>query len=224
MTGVVASLWAEAGGQLRGGVVEATPAAAPTGKTRVPAPAPRTARAWTSQSTTSLAEVIRELNKTSNNDAARDLLLSLAPPTTPGATRLGGAQERVGAWLLDQGLADGDIAIDDGSGQSRLERGRPRAMVQLLLNQWRAKDARVFVDSLPIAGVDGTLASRMRTGPASGRAFMKTGTLSDTRALAGYVLGHSGKVYAVALMVNHPQAARATPALDALVEWLAKNG
>lgn len=224
MTGVVASLWAETGGRLRGGVVEATPPAAPGGKTRASTPAPRTARAWSSQSVSSVAEVIHELNKTSNNDAARDLLLSLAPPKTPGATRLSGAQDRVGAWLLDQGLADGDIAIDDGSGQSRLERGRPRAMVQLLLNQWRAKDARVFVDSLPIAGVDGTLANRMRKGPASGRAFLKTGTLSDTRALAGYVLGHSGKVYAVALVVNHPQAARATPALDALVEWLAKNG
>jgi D-alanyl-D-alanine carboxypeptidase/D-alanyl-D-alanine-endopeptidase (penicillin-binding protein 4) len=53
---------------------------------------------------------------------------------------------------------------------------------------------------------------------------LKTGTLSDTRALAGYVMGNSGKEYAVALMVIHPQAARAASALDALVEWLAKNG
>ena len=218
---LVASLWAEAGGQLRGGVVEAAPVAQPAPKVRAPERSPAAVRAWASQSVTSLPAVMRELNKTSNNDAARELLLSLA---TPAAPELRGAQGRVGAWMREQGLADGDLTIDQGSGQSRLERGRPRAMVQLLVNQWRAKDARVFVDSLPIAGVDGTLANRMRNGPATGRAFMKTGTLSDTRALAGYVLGQSGKVYAVALLVNHPRAARATPALDALVEWLAKNG
>ena len=215
----VASLWAEAGGQLRGGVVEAAPARGL--EARAPERSPPAARAWASQSVSSMPEVMRELNKTSNNDAARDLLLSLATPSAPA---LRSAQGRVGAWLRDQGLADGDLTIDQGSGQSRLERGRPRAMVQLLVNQWAAKDARVFVDSLPIAGVDGTLAHRMRNGPACGRAFMKTGTLSDTRALAGYVMGRSGKVYAVALFVNHPLAARTTPALDALVEWLAKNG
>lgn len=222
LPGMVASLWAEAGGRVRGGVVEAPrDEQRSVKKSRSAALPRRTTRAWTSQIVTSLPEVIREMNKTSNNVAARDLLLSLA---TPAAPALRGAQDRVEAWLRGQGLAEGDIRIDEGSGQSRVERGRPRAMVQLLVNQWQSKDARVFVDSLPIAGVDGTLANRMRKGPATGRAFMKTGTLSDTRALAGYVMGQSGKVYAVALMVNHPQAARATPALDALVEWLAKNG
>jgi D-alanyl-D-alanine carboxypeptidase/D-alanyl-D-alanine-endopeptidase (penicillin-binding protein 4) len=134
------------------------------------------------------------------------------------------AQRRVAEWLRSQGLADDDLRIDDGSGRSRLARGRPRALVQLLVNEWRSKDARVFVDSLPIAGVDGTLSRRMRGGAAAGRAFLKTGSLSDTRALAGYVTARSGKVYAIALLVNHTQAARATPALDALVEWLAANG
>jgi D-alanyl-D-alanine carboxypeptidase/D-alanyl-D-alanine-endopeptidase (penicillin-binding protein 4) len=162
------------------------------------------------------------MNKTSNNTAARSLLLSIAPAGSGAG--LPQAQGRVRAWLLAQGLGDGDIHIDEGSGQSRNERGKPRALVQLLCNEWRAKDSKAFIDSLPIAGVDGTLAGRMRKGSATGRAFLKTGTLSDTRALAGYVLGASGKVYAVSFMVNHPQAARATPALDAMVEWLAKNG
>ncbi|HJW11964.1 MAG TPA: D-alanyl-D-alanine carboxypeptidase [Albitalea sp.] len=53
---------------------------------------------------------------------------------------------------------------------------------------------------------------------------MKTGSLRETRALAGYVRARSGTVYAVAAMVNHPGAARATPALDALIEWVARNG
>jgi D-alanyl-D-alanine carboxypeptidase/D-alanyl-D-alanine-endopeptidase (penicillin-binding protein 4) len=75
--------------------------------------------------------------------------------------------------------------------------------------------------SLPVAGMDGTLQHRMQGTAAEGHAFLKTGTLLDTRALAGYVHAASGKMYAVALMVNHPEAARATPALDRFVEWLA---
>jgi D-alanyl-D-alanine carboxypeptidase/D-alanyl-D-alanine-endopeptidase (penicillin-binding protein 4) len=97
-------------------------------------------------------------------------------------------------------------------------------MVQLLHNAWRTSGSQAFVNSLPIAGVDGTLARRMRTGSATGQAYLKTGTLSDTRALAGYVRAKSGKVYAVAALANHAHASRATPALDAFIEWVAQNG
>jgi D-alanyl-D-alanine carboxypeptidase/D-alanyl-D-alanine-endopeptidase (penicillin-binding protein 4) len=64
----------------------------------------------------------------------------------------------------------------------------------------------------------------MLEGPATGQAFLKTGTLSDTRALAGYVRSRSGVVYAVAAIVNHPDAARARGVLDAFIAWLARNG
>jgi D-alanyl-D-alanine carboxypeptidase/D-alanyl-D-alanine-endopeptidase (penicillin-binding protein 4) len=74
-----------------------------------------------------------------------------------------------------------------------------------------------------VAGVDGTLVGRMTRGAATGQAFLKTGTLLDTRALAGYVKSRSGRTYAVAALVNHPDARRATPALDALIEWLARS-
>jgi len=141
-----------------------------------------------------------------------------------GGGMLSTAQARMKTWLRTQGLADGDIRVDEGSGQSRAERGKPRAMVQLLVNAWRGAASQAFVDSLPIAGVDGTLRNRMRSGPASGQAFLKTGTLSDTRALAGYVRAKSGRVYAVAAIVTHPNAAKGTPALDALIEWVAREG
>ena len=97
-------------------------------------------------------------------------------------------------------------------------------MVQLLRNAWRAEGAQAFVNSLPIAGVDGTLVNRMRNGSATGQAFLKTGTLSDTRALAGYVRSRSGVVYAVTAIVNHPDAARARAALDVFIGWVAKHG
>ncbi|HEV8313090.1 MAG TPA: D-alanyl-D-alanine carboxypeptidase [Burkholderiaceae bacterium] len=202
----VAALWAESGGRLRGRVVVEAGKGA------------RAAPPWSSQIFSALPELIHDINKTSNNSAARSLLSSLASGTAPDALT------RVRGWLRSEGLADDDIQLELGSGQSPLERGKPRALVQLLCNAWRAGHARVFIDSLPIAGVDGTLAQRLRHGVATGRAYLKTGTLSDTRALAGYVVARSGKVYALAVLVNHPQAARATPALDRLVEALAQEG
>lgn len=215
----VAGLWAEAGGVLRGRVIEMGhfPDEAPVTNAR-------TKVLWASEFSIPLSQVVREINKTSDNEAARSLLLSLsADGISPGQARQD-AKNRIHEWLRGQGLADGDIRVDLGSGQSREERGRPRAMVQLLCNAWRTKGAQAFVDSLPIAGVDGTLANRMRDGLAKGQAFLKTGTLSDTRALAGYVRGSSGTVYAVTAIVNHPDAARARPALDAFISWVVKHG
>ncbi|MDQ6629882.1 MAG: D-alanyl-D-alanine carboxypeptidase, partial [Pseudomonadota bacterium] len=231
----VAELWAEAGGSLRGHVVERDAGA---GRPRGPR--------WSSELLTPVAEVLREMNKTSNNEAARSVMLSLAGsasarsaerPTgrasakagiAADSTRLGAAlktaQERMRDWLRGQGLRDGDITVVVGSGQSRAERGKPRALVELLCNAWRGGSSQTLVDSLPIAGVDGTLVHRMTHGPAAGQAYLKTGTLSDTRALAGYVRARSGRVYAVSLIVTDPDAAKATPALDSMVEWIAKAG
>ena len=215
---MVADLWAEAGGSLRGHVVERDVAAA----------RPRVAR-WSSELLTPVGEVLREMNKTSNNEAARNVLLSLAPGGDDAGMglkvgALKAAQERMRGWLRTQGLHDGDITVVLGSGQSRAERGKPRALVDLLRNAWRGTDSQTLVDSLPIAGVDGTLIHRMTSGAATGQAYLKTGTLSDTRALAGYVRANSGRVYAVSMIVTDPAAAKGTPALDSLVEWIARAG
>ena len=217
---MVAALWAETGGSLRGQVIERDAHAA----------RPRGARAL-SPLATPVGEVVREMNKTSNNEAARNVLLALADegavPRAGGAAQdaaLRASQRRLRDWLRSQGLRDGDITIVLGSGQSRAERGRPRALVDLLRAAWLGPSAQALMDSLPIAGVDGTLVHRMKGGAAAGQAWLKTGTLSDTRALAGYVRGRSGKVYAVSLVACHPEAAQATPTLDAIVEWIASSG
>ena len=216
---MVADLWVEAGGSLRGRVVERDVAAL----------RPRATR-WSSELLTPVGEVLREMNKTSNNEAARNVLLSLAPGGDDAGTgglkvgTLKAAQERMRGWLRTQGLHDGDITVVLGSGQSRAERGKPRALVELLRTAWRGADSQTLVDSLPIAGVDGTLIHRMTSGAATGQAYLKTGTLSDTRALAGYVRAKSGRVYAVSMIVTDPEAAKGTPALDSLVEWIARDG
>lgn len=218
----VAGLWAQAGGVLRGGVVD-KPASTGAATLQRDAAGDLVLPLSIHQSD-KLPQVVHDINKTSNNLGARNLLLSLSQGFPLKAATLAGAQLRVHRWLQGQGLDEGDIQIDNGSGLSRTERGKPRAMVQLLCNAWAGRNAQSFVDSLPIAGIDGTLAHRMRHGLATGHAWLKTGTLLDARALAGYVKARSGKVYAVAAMVNHPAAARATPALDALIEWLAQHG
>jgi D-alanyl-D-alanine carboxypeptidase/D-alanyl-D-alanine-endopeptidase (penicillin-binding protein 4) len=78
--------------------------------------------------------------------------------------------------------------------------------------------------SLPLVGIDGSMRNRLRGSPAGGWARMKTGTLRDTTALAGYVPDPQGRLWVVVAMVNHPQAAAGGPALDALVDWVARGG
>ncbi len=78
------------------------------------------------------------------------------------------------------------------------------------------------MSSLPIAGVDGTL-RRIKGQTAAGQAHLKTGSLRDVAGIAGYVHGASGKRYVLVAIANHPNAAAARPALDALVNWAAQD-
>jgi D-alanyl-D-alanine carboxypeptidase/D-alanyl-D-alanine-endopeptidase (penicillin-binding protein 4) len=216
------AMWAAAGGVLHGRVVSAaiTPGVSP-----IPlGPDGEPQRPLSFHGSKPLTEMVRDINKVSDNFAARNLMLSLSPGFPERPATLAGAQKIIGMWLRDQGLQDGDVRVENGSGLSHTERAKPRAMVQLLRKAWLTDQARAFFESLPIAGVDGTLKNRLHGGRAAGQAYLKTGSLNDTSALAGYVHGLSGKMYAVALMVNSSDPAAGRPALDAMVEWLAKNG
>ncbi len=216
------AMWAATGGVLRGKVVAAP---AVPGISPIPlAPNGEPVPPLSFDRSKPLTELVRDINKVSDNVGARNLMLSLSPGFPARPATLAGAQRTIILWLRDQGLADGDIEVENGSGLSHSERAKPRAMVQLLRKAWRADQAQAFFDSLPIAGVDGTMKARLTGSRAAGQAYLKTGTLNDTRALAGYVHGMSGKMYAVALMVNSTDPAAGRPALDAMVVWLAKNG
>lgn len=217
----IAGLWREAGGQLHGRVLDKSrPDRAglmpegPDGELQLP---------FSTHISPPLPELLREINKTSDNLAARNLMLALSRGFPHQPATLAAAQARMREWLARQGIAPGDIEIENGSGLSRAERAKPRAFVDLLARAWQTRQAASLIDSLPVAGVDGTLEHRMTRGAAAGQAHLKTGTLLDTRALAGYVKSRSGRTYAVAALVNHPDAGRATPALDALIEWLARS-
>ncbi len=208
-----AGLWQQLGGRWLGRAVEA---AAPPGTRLL---ARRQARPW--------GEVLRTLNKTSDNALSRMLFLNLgvpamaSDPQTPTAA-LAGAE--VLRWFSEHGINSTGVVLDNGSGLSRSERLSPWQLVQVLQVAHRARYASDLLMSLPVPGVDGTMRNRLKDSPAAGWARLKTGTLRNVVALAGYVTDTSGQQWAVALMINHDRAALGRPVLDALVDHIARLG
>lgn len=172
-----------------------------------------------------LADVVRDVNKRSDNPITRTLFLtlgalSLSDPALPTAQR---AEAEIRAWFERNGIPQEGLVIENGSGLSRAERVRPSQLAAVLRASSRAQWSPEFIASLPIAGVDGTMRKRLSYPPALGRARVKTGTLRDTSGVAGYVTG-SGGTYVVAAIVNHPLATHAVarPILDELLDWVAR--
>jgi serine-type D-Ala-D-Ala carboxypeptidase/endopeptidase (penicillin-binding protein 4) len=172
-------------------------------------------------------EVLRPLNKTSDNAHARLLYLLLGVPAMaaePQATTLALAERDVRRWLAEQKIGDAGLVLDNGSGLSRSERISPQQLAQMLVVAHRSRYAADLQMSLPVAGVDGTMRRRLKDGPATGWARLKTGTLRNVAALAGYVRDPQGRPWAVAMMINHDEAGKARPALDALIESFVRVG
>ena len=224
---LVAGAWAASGGQLSDRVIHRD-GAAPTvrGARRARTPAsPYPGKPWATLESAPLPELVRAINKDSNNLMARNLLLSIAPGFSPTTSTLQLARQRMGQWLKKHGLAQDAPHIDNGSGLAHTERGNVLTMVQLLQAAWNdAKVQKVFLASLPVAGADGTLSHRFKGSPAQRNAFLKTGTLTGVRSLAGYVRGKSGRMIAVAIVVNSERATAAVPAMDRFIEWVQENG
>ena len=224
---LVAGAWAAAGGQLDGRVLHRD-GAAPTvrGARRARTPAsPYPGKPWATLDSAPLPELVRAINKDSNNLMARNLLLSMAPGFSPTTSTLDLARQRLALWFKKVGVAASAPKVDNGSGLAHSEQGSVLAMVQLLQTAWGdPKTQKVFLASLPVAGADGTLAGRFKGSPAQRNAFLKTGTLTGVRSLAGYVRGQSGQMIAVAIVVNSEQAGAAVPALDKFIEWVRQHG
>ena len=103
---------------------------------------------------------------------------------------------------MQLGIATEHVAYRDGSGLSRHDYVTPRAILQVLDAMRRAPWGSMFRLSLPLAGVDGTIANRMKNTPAAGNASAKTGTLDRTRALSGYVTSADGRVVMFSMIAN----------------------
>lgn len=169
----------------------------------------------------SLANTIRQINKQSNNVMARTLFLTL------GAERMGaGATPQTGASaalavLNGQKVDTRGWVLDNGAGLSREGRVTADGLAGMLDTAWHSPLMPEFISSLAISGVDGTVKRRLRDDEVKGMAHLKTGTLRDVRALAGYVLGASGKRYVLVSIVNDDRSAGVRAFDDALVSWLA---
>lgn len=203
-------LWKELGGTLAKDVAEG----------RVPGDAKPVV--WHDSRT--LGDVIRYINKHSNNVMARTLLLTLgAQQSGPGATSATGAAAALGV-LQRQGVDTRGWVIDNGAGLSRSSRLTAAGLATMFDVAWQSPLMPEFISSLAIVGVDGTVRRRLRNGEAQGRAHLKTGTLRDARALAGYVTGAGGKRYLLVKFVNGERAVAGGRAFDdALISWLAER-
>ena len=158
-----------------------------------------------------LADDVQDINKFSNNVMARQLMLTLA--------------------LEKMGLQFPELVIENGSGLSRNEAISAQHMNELLVTARKLAVAETFYNSLPLAGADGTMRNRLMTQlrkflhlKKKPEARSKTGSLSDVRAISGYVISKSGKMYAVTSFINHPNAWRGLEAHDQLLAWLLEDG
>ena len=204
--GLFQVLWRELGGTFTGGVRDGT--------------APPGAKLLFAQPSPPLAEVVRDINKFSNNVMARQLFLTLgaagmgAPADADKATRV------VRAWAAQKKLALPELVLENGSGLSRIERITARGLGQVLVSAWRSPVMSELMSSLPLVAVDGTMRRRLANSELAGQAHIKTGSLNGVRAIAGYVLDARGRTVVVVCLVNHPRALAAQPLQDALLAWI----
>ena len=166
-------------------------------------------------------------NKLGDNALTRLLFLQLGVPAmsaNPQATTLELAQRDVQRWFDEQRIDRDGLVMDNGSGLSRSERIAPRTMARAIEAAINGQHAPELLMSLPVAGVDGTMRNRLKGTRAEGWARLKTGTLKNVTALAGTVRDTRGDTWIVVAFINHDDAAKGRPALDALVEWVANSG
>ncbi len=206
--GTFQRLWGHWGGTISGGVRQGL--------------APPTKRPLVVWQSPPLAEIIRAVNKWSNNVMTRLLLYSLAVSKfDPPVTKEQGI-EVLRDYLKQSNLDDTDLTIDNGSGLSRNTRVTAELMNDLLRHAYRDPYMPEFIASLSINGLDGTTRRRLRDPPEFGRMHLKTGRLDDVAAIAGYVVAASGTTYSVVLMINHTDVHRGPgrKIQDALLTWV----
>jgi D-alanyl-D-alanine carboxypeptidase/D-alanyl-D-alanine-endopeptidase (penicillin-binding protein 4) len=169
-----------------------------------------------------LAEIARPLLKDSINLYGEAFMRLNADkgsfPTNDAA--LDGLRKRLTAW----GVPEGSYQLVDGSGLSRRDALSPEALMTVLRRMFDASGASPFLAALPVAGVDGSLAGRMKGTAAEGNVRAKTGTMSNIRSLAGYVTTGSGERLAFVIVINNFEGtgAEANQAIDAITVRLAE--
>src|SRR5690606_15184755 len=204
--GLFRQLWGELGGRLAGGVRDGV--------------VPPGAKLVATQESPALSEIVRDINKYSNNAMSRQLYLTLGaaafgPPATPEKS-----DRALKLWLARKRLDLPELVIENGSGLSRIERISARGLGSMLAAAWRSPVMPEFIASMPVVGVDGTL-RRLKHLTYARQAHIKGGTINGVRAIAGYVLDATGRRWIVACLINHPKVhnGNARVVFDALLQW-----
>ncbi len=206
--GTFRTLWTQSGGAIDGAM-------------RL-APLPEDAVLIYSHDSLPLPEIIRLVNKYSNNVMARHLLLTLGAEKfgAPATTQNG--REAIRLWLAEHQIRIPGFMLDNGSGLSRDERITVRGLADVLDIAWHSPFMPEFAASLPLAATDGTLRNRFAAAGMQGRLRLKTGRIDDVSGLAGFVNAASGKTYVVVILINHPGAHSGTAdgVQTELIHWV----
>jgi len=206
--GLFMQLWSELGGQLDGDLImRAVPDALDP------------VLVWNSLP---LSDVIKSINKFSNNLMTRHLLLTIGAETLGPPATVGKGIQAVNYFLEDRDFDTSLLNLSNGAGLSRDTRITTELLNAILRDAWTSPYMPEYVASLPINGMDGTMRGRLRGRELSGRMHIKTGTLNEVSAVAGYVYSRSNKVYAVTGIINHELADRGpgVELMDALLNWV----
>jgi serine-type D-Ala-D-Ala carboxypeptidase/endopeptidase (penicillin-binding protein 4) len=208
--GTFVQLWRESGGEF-------------SGKLRIE-PTPADAKALYSFDSLSLAEIVRLTNKHSNNLMARHLLLTLGKERFGNPATVEKGTEAIAEWGRARDFDLSGVDIDNGSGLSRSTHISVLQMSKILSAAYRSRFAPEYLASFPLAGMDGTLRSRMKTAPA-GSVRLKTGHLDGVSGVAGFVTTAAGKTYVLVSLVNNVRAdfGAAEPLHAALAAWILAN-
>jgi D-alanyl-D-alanine carboxypeptidase/D-alanyl-D-alanine-endopeptidase (penicillin-binding protein 4) len=200
--GAVRAIWQELGGSI-------------LGKDRVDV-VPGSAKLLAKAFSPDLTEIIRDINKFSNNTMAQQLFLSLGSEYRNEADGddAKAAQRVIRQWLAKKGITAPHLVMENGSGLSRAERVSAREMAIILQAAWRSPYAAEFMSSMPLAGMDGTMRKRLKRTPLLGEAHIKTGTLNTVRAIAGFSRDSNGNTWAVVAILNDPRPWGASSVLD----------
>ena len=209
--------------------------AAPPSTTSV---APVTTRLLAEHVSRALPEVLRDVNKNSDNTLARTVFLSLGsleadpalgsrplPPDGLNTTTSARADAAIRTWLQQHNIDSTGLVLDNGSGLSRSERATATQLAGVLQAGLKSNWMPEFLSSLPIAATDGTMRRRLKDSPAATRARIKTGSLNGVIAIAGYVQDANNQPVVVVAMLNDARVAGGAgrAVLDALIDWVARQ-
>jgi D-alanyl-D-alanine carboxypeptidase/D-alanyl-D-alanine-endopeptidase (penicillin-binding protein 4) len=210
--GAILALWSQLGGTVAGEIREGeTPPGAVPLHTLESDP---------------LAQVVRDINKQSDNLMTRTLLLTLGMEYASGPATLAKGREALADWLGRQGLDLPGLVIDNGSGLSRETKISAEGLARVLAWAYGHPEMSELVASLPILGVDGTLATRLRRTPIQGQGHLKTGTLRGVTAMAGFLVDSGGNRWILVSLINNPRLKhwRGKAVEDRILRWVYGEG